>query len=417
MKNFLIFIFLITGVVFSQETFRVMTYNILNYPSKIASKRNPYFKTVIKAANPDILIVQEMESIAGVNMFYERVLDSNYSIGEFIDGKTSQGYDDTDNAIYYKDSLFTFLDNYPIDTDLRDISQFTLVHNSTNDTLIIYSAHLKASQGAENEQKRLREAKELRKVTDKLPDSTYFILVGDFNLYSSGEPSYKALLNKDNSGYFLDPLNMAGSWHNNNSYRSIHTQSTRREHLSDQGSTGGLDDRFDFILISQTVKDEGGITYLNDSYTAFGNDKDHFNKALLTLPNSAVSDEVATALYYSSDHLPVYADFITEVSTAIKRTSNTTNNFKLEQNYPNPFNPSTKIKYSIPSSVSNFSSYLVSLKVYDILGKEIVTLVNKYQNAGNYEVEFNASDFSNGVYFYTLKVGEYLDTKKMILIK
>ncbi|GIV45277.1 MAG: hypothetical protein KatS3mg036_0095 [Ignavibacterium sp.] len=85
--------------------------------------------------------------------------------------------------------------------------------------------------------------------------------------------------------------------------------------------------------------------------------------------------------------------------------------FSLEQNYPNPFNPVTKIKFSIPKSE------LVRIKVYDLLGEEIKTLVNEYRQAGTYEVEFNASDLPGGVYFYRIITGSYSDTKKMILLR
>ena len=88
------------------------------------------------------------------------------------------------------------------------------------------------------------------------------------------------------------------------------------------------------------------------------------------------------------------------------------------QNYPNPFNPITTIKYSIAKPE------LVTLKVYDILGKEIATLVNESQKSGNYEVEFNASNFASGVYFYRLQSGNpdksgqvFTETKKMILLR
>jgi hypothetical protein len=93
--------------------------------------------------------------------------------------------------------------------------------------------------------------------------------------------------------------------------------------------------------------------------------------------------------------------------------------FSLEQNYPNPFNPTTKIKYEIPSVIANEvkQSQSVTLKVYDILGNEIVTLVNEQKPAGTYEVEFNGEGLPSGVYFYQLKVKDYLNTKKMILMK
>ncbi len=85
--------------------------------------------------------------------------------------------------------------------------------------------------------------------------------------------------------------------------------------------------------------------------------------------------------------------------------------FSLSQNYPNPFNPSTTIQYAISSK------QLVQLKVYDILGSEVATLVNKEQSAGSYKIDFNASQLSSGVYFYRLSAGSYIQTKKMILVK
>jgi hypothetical protein len=87
------------------------------------------------------------------------------------------------------------------------------------------------------------------------------------------------------------------------------------------------------------------------------------------------------------------------------------NGFTLSQNYPNPFNPSTKIKYSIPHSSD------VKIKVFDILGNEIATLVNEEKSAGVYEITFFAGNLSSGVYFYQLQAGEFVQTKKMILMK
>ncbi|MFA5010439.1 MAG: T9SS type A sorting domain-containing protein [Ignavibacteria bacterium] len=85
--------------------------------------------------------------------------------------------------------------------------------------------------------------------------------------------------------------------------------------------------------------------------------------------------------------------------------------YKLEQNFPNPFNPTTSINYSIPKSG------LVTLKIYNIFGKEISTLVNEVKNSGNYSVDFNASNISSGLYFYELTSGSFVQTRKMMLIK
>jgi len=90
--------------------------------------------------------------------------------------------------------------------------------------------------------------------------------------------------------------------------------------------------------------------------------------------------------------------------------------FSLSQNYPNPFNPTTKIRYTIPD-VGTSLMKSVQLKVYDILGSEVTTLVNNEQDAGYYEVNFDGSRYASGVYIYRLVAGDYVSTKKMIMIK
>ena len=100
-------------------------------------------------------------------------------------------------------------------------------------------------------------------------------------------------------------------------------------------------------------------------------------------------------------------------------TENEVNNvysFKLEQNYPNPFNPSTKIKFTIPGDARRERQEVV-LKVYDVLGNEIATLVNEERTAGVYEVEFNATGLPSGIYFYQMQAGNFTDTKKLVLLK
>jgi hypothetical protein len=97
--------------------------------------------------------------------------------------------------------------------------------------------------------------------------------------------------------------------------------------------------------------------------------------------------------------------------------------FALEQNYPNPFNPSTTIRFSIPSVIASGAkqSQLITLKVFDVLGNEVATLVNEEKTAGSYEVEFQSSvgshQLASGIYYYQLKAGNYLKTKKMLLMK
>ncbi|MCP5062566.1 MAG: T9SS type A sorting domain-containing protein, partial [Ignavibacteriae bacterium] len=106
--------------------------------------------------------------------------------------------------------------------------------------------------------------------------------------------------------------------------------------------------------------------------------------------------------------------------TSIKNNNKnlTANSFILNQNYPNPFNPTTIINYTIPVVDADFASTRnVSLKVYNVLGKEVQTLVNQKQQPGEYSVTFNAENLSTGIYFYKLQVGGFLQSKKMLLIK
>ncbi len=91
--------------------------------------------------------------------------------------------------------------------------------------------------------------------------------------------------------------------------------------------------------------------------------------------------------------------------------------FMLSQNYPNPFNPTTMRKYSIPANANVETHGRVSLRMYNVLGEEVATLVNEKQSPGEYSVQFNATDLPSGVYFYTLHVGDFVETRKMILLK
>ena len=102
-----------------------------------------------------------------------------------------------------------------------------------------------------------------------------------------------------------------------------------------------------------------------------------------------------------------------DIYTALEpdKNSRLPGSYSLESNYPNPFNPTTKIKYSIPNEG------VVIIKVYDILGNEVTTLVNEEQPIGNYEIDFFGSNLSSGVYFYRMQAGTFSDTKKLILIK
>ncbi|MDF1610640.1 spherulation-specific family 4 protein [Stygiobacter electus] len=124
--------------------------------------------------------------------------------------------------------------------------------------------------------------------------------------------------------------------------------------------------------------------------------------------NQAVSPYTLIATAPENYHTSYYT--ISKLLTKVDEVQ-LPSGFQLNQNYPNPFNPTTQISYSIPKSG------IVNLRVYNIIGKEVAELINEYQNSGTYQITFNAQDLPSGVYFYQLKTGDYISSKKMLLIK
>jgi photosystem II stability/assembly factor-like uncharacterized protein len=134
------------------------------------------------------------------------------------------------------------------------------------------------------------------------------------------------------------------------------------------------------------------------------------NDELLIYPYTVTRPELVVGY-------PLFYEFQTYSLIGIKKISNTIPaGFMLQQNYPNPFNPKTKIKFSIPK-VRNNGITDVSIMVYDILGREVSVLVKETLLPGEYETEFDGTNFSSGVYFYMLRAGDYSETKKMVLLK
>ena len=144
-------------------------------------------------------------------------------------------------------------------------------------------------------------------------------------------------------------------------------------------------------------------------------------QATLTASIAVGTDTISAVVISGTDTVSIFRKavvaYVTPVS--VDESPVSPNSFYLYQNSPNPFNPSTIIKYTIPSVIVSETkqSQFVTLKVYDVLSGEVATLVSEEKSAGTYEVEFNANNLPSGVYFYKLKAGILVETKKMILIK
>ena len=150
------------------------------------------------------------------------------------------------------------------------------------------------------------------------------------------------------------------------------------------------------------------IKWVNTDYLPLMNDNLHYNtEGIIRLGTLMAGQYLGIISNVSATNNPVITDY------------------KLYQNFPNPFNPATTIKYSIPKAVNSeklapeklsTAGSIVNLRIYDVLGRQVATLVNKQQLPGQYRVTWDGSTFSSGVYFYTLSAGNYLETKKMVLL-
>ena len=170
--------------------------------------------------------------------------------------------------------------------------------------------HLKASSGSSNETRRANQINQLIDYTQQMNTDHYYIAAGDFNIYSTDEPAYRKFFEQTSTGFgkFNDIVDAEGKY-NNPIYAEIHTQSPRTSQFGG-GASGGLDDRFDFILFSDSLFFGNRTFFIKDSYSVLGNDGNHYNQAINTMPNSVVSQELADALHDASDHLPVSAKII-----------------------------------------------------------------------------------------------------------
>jgi len=290
---------------------RVVTYNVLNFPGSTGTSRLDDFRVILEDIDPDVLVVQEMLSETGMNQILNTALNY-YSPGEYAAGPFVNGYD-TDNALYYKVATVNYISHQEITTALRNISEYVVRpvgYSSSEANVRIYSLHLKAGSGSDDKTKRLAECTILRNHMNAYPSGQAFIVAGDYNIRASSESAYQKLIGyeADNDGRVLDPINRPGTWHDSYSFADIHTQSPRTTSFGG-GATGGMDDRFDIILVSYALYDGEGMDYIPGTYTSYGNDGVHMNQAINNGTNYAVGATLANALHEASDHLPVYADF------------------------------------------------------------------------------------------------------------
>jgi len=308
-----------------QDSLKVMSYNLLNFPNgrddcgsnlSVAARWDTLRK-IVQYIKPDILMVCELQSEAGADNILNQALNVNninyYSRANFISNQ-SPGGSSLNNMFFYNSQKVTLYNQSEVTTDLRDIGEYVVYANDPNlgfynDTTFIsfFVGHLKAGNwnAPVEENRRALECNSLRNYVNGLAQGSNIVFGGDFNFYTSNEAGYQ-ILTTGGGNKLNDPINSPGNWNNNSAFANIHTQSTRSSNYIECGAVGGMDDRFDIILLSDSIIGGGNrVQYINNSYKAFGNDGNGFNQAINSPPNPSLPDSIIEALYYMSDHLPV----------------------------------------------------------------------------------------------------------------
>lgn len=397
----LVLLLLISISVFSQEKIRIMGYNLLyygSYTSFCTEENNShvtkagYLKTILDYVEPDVLVVTEISP----NMYYH-----NYVLGNILntDGithfraapATNESGGNLANGLFYDNTKFSLFSQTVIQTDLRDLNLYTLRYLNTTETVFlnIVVGHLKAGNNAADRAIRAEMVKAATDYIESIGNNNNFLFMGDLNVYYSDEPAYQKLISPSNPNYsFFDPINRPGYWHINPDFADIHTQSTRTDNSNSCFVVGGMDDRFDFILVDEAIiEGSQNIKYKNDSYVTFGQDGLRFNSSLIDPQNNSLPENVINALYNMSDHLPVYADFyFGEVSSTATYTGDQEFSARIS-------NPITNEFVFELNAVGNQN---VKVEIFSICGQKLI-----YENlsfSNKLDGVISANNLSKGVY-------------------
>jgi hypothetical protein len=385
----------------AQDTIRLMEYSLLKYLHDDGnSARYKDLRTIITYVNPDILLVDELETDDGAKYLLDSALNKA-GVGTYARAPFINGYD-TDNSMYYKTSKIGYKSQSRYFTALRDINQYYVYRTiAPGDTAWLYlnMCHLKAggsnTVGAESNL-RLGEVTAFCNGIGTIPQNRNIIFAGDFNFKGSFEPAWTKITTNC-SHLFYDPINQVGTWGGNAFYKNIHTQSNRQSPNfigCCGGTTGGLDDRFDFIvgnapIINGTAK----MKIIPSSYKIIGNDGNHFNLSTKDAPaNSSVPTNINQALFNMTDHLPVFTKIlVSSVLNSVNKSEIGKNATILLNNSNNGWEVGAQSKYD----------EAFTLLVTDGIGKILINKEIELKAGFNYLSNY-FSEFNNGLYHITL---------------
>ena len=406
------------------DTLKVMQYNLLNYGNNTSycttsnnniNDKNGYIRTILTAYYPDILTVCEMGRSTSLPTDF---LNNNLNINGVNYWMTSAGSNTANssltNCIFYNSSKLTFAGHHIAQTYTRDVDVYDFKFKNDQSGRIVLTcviAHLKAGTGSDNETKRKTMAENIMRYINLNYRESNVLIMGDFNLYTSAEPAYQTLTNQTTypSCYFIDPLYPygVGGWNNNSTYADYHTQSTHKSNDSNCHSSGGMDDRFDFILMSENIYGgRDGVRYVGGSYNALGNDGRRFNNSINSPVNYAVSQAVANALFHNSDHIPVTMELIYSDHLDVNELADNKLSYDI---FPNPASSAINLRFY----QDNLGK--ANILLFNTLG-QIVFSENIIVNDCLSEHVINVENLPKGFYFLKITNADGLtDTSKIVV--
>jgi len=384
-------------ILIAQTNIKAMSYNLEDFPEAPPTNRDLYLKTILNSEQPDLFMVCELQTEAAADEILNVSLqtpDNRYQRANFV-ANQSQFYDQLQQLVYYNSHKLILESQDIIKTTVRDINHYVFLLNTiTKNTnplfLDVFVTHLKASSGTTNEQKRFVATQDFTGYLNNIPTSHYVLFGGDFNFYSSSEPGLQEIIKTTNPILMVDPINTLGSWHNNSTYKTIHTQATRVYQLNGFGAHGGLDDRFDFIFISQNLQSSTNLHYVTNSYKSVGNNGDCFNLSINdTSCTGTYSQSLRDTLYTMSDHLPVVLELQTPENTLSVKKNNFSPLIELE----NGNIVSNQLLIKTNANYTNQHIY-----IYNQLGQKVKTFYLQKEN----QTPLDISNLSIGFYYIKL---------------
>lgn len=314
-------LFCISLVSYSQETLNAMFYNVFKFPNSLPQDRQLILRDILDEYQPDLFMVCELVSEQGADLILNTSLQNqvdSYARANFV-ADLSKPSDPLQNMVYFNTRKLTLVNQQTLPTVYRNIDHFSFELNvESNDPIYleVFVAHLKSSTGPANRQMRFDMVEVVTQELQNLTQpNTHVLFAGDFNFYNSTEIGYQQILNPANAIKLIDPINAPGSWQDNASFSYLHTQSTRESSAgfgggANAGASGGLDDRFDFIMMSENFNTSARFSYVNGSYQAYGNNGNCLNKSVNDATcTGTYSLTLRNNLYNMSDHLPVVMQF------------------------------------------------------------------------------------------------------------